>query len=142
MVIVIITFSRLGIKRYGFQSCLWSTVSVLAAEFNLARRVQPSRPASARSFSTPRLNLVLVHGSSGFPRRRPSIPSTAIGSGQSRWHLPPRALRNKASCPQGSSSNGCCLFRKPHGSILVRPSFLHPLLVQWTYAMHKDCLGG
>ena len=31
-------------------------------EFGLARRVQPSRPASACSFSILRLNLVLTHG--------------------------------------------------------------------------------
>ena len=36
-------------------------VPVRALEFGLARRVRPSRPASARSFSTLRLNL-LTHG--------------------------------------------------------------------------------
>ena len=36
-------------------------VSVCAWEFGLARRVRPSRPASASSFSTLRLGLVLTH---------------------------------------------------------------------------------
>ena len=37
-------------------------VPVRAREFGLARRVQPSRPASACSFSALRLNLVLARG--------------------------------------------------------------------------------
>ena len=37
-------------------------VPVRASEFDLARRVQPSRPASACSFSILRPNLVLTHG--------------------------------------------------------------------------------
>ena len=37
-------------------------VSVRGREFDLARRVRPSRPASACSFSILRLNLVLIHG--------------------------------------------------------------------------------
>ena len=38
------------------------SVPVRAQEFSLARRVQPSRPALACSFSILRLNLVLTHG--------------------------------------------------------------------------------
>ena len=37
-------------------------VPVRAQESGLARRVQPSRPASACSFSILKLNLVLTHG--------------------------------------------------------------------------------
>ena len=40
----------------------YSPVPVLALEFGLARRVQPSRPASTCSFSILRLNLVLTYG--------------------------------------------------------------------------------
>ena len=40
----------------------YSLVPVRAGEFGFARRVQPSRPASACSFSILRLNLVLTHG--------------------------------------------------------------------------------
>ena len=39
-----------------------SPVPVHALEFGLARRIQPSRPASVCSFSILRLNLVLTHG--------------------------------------------------------------------------------
>ena len=37
-------------------------VPVRAREFGLARQVRPSRPASACSFSTPRLKMVLITG--------------------------------------------------------------------------------
>ena len=40
----------------------YSPVPVRALEFGLARRVQPSRPASACSFSILRLDLVLTNG--------------------------------------------------------------------------------
>ena len=40
----------------------YSPILVRAGEFGLARRVQPSRPASACSFSMLRLNLVLTYG--------------------------------------------------------------------------------
>ena len=40
----------------------YSPVPVRASEFGLARRVQPSRPASACSFCILRLNLVLTYG--------------------------------------------------------------------------------
>ena len=40
----------------------YSPVPVRAWEFRLAIRVQPSRPASAYSFSILRLNLVLTQG--------------------------------------------------------------------------------
>ena len=39
----------------------YSPVPVRALKFGLARRVQPSRPASACSFSILRPNLVLTH---------------------------------------------------------------------------------
>ena len=39
----------------------YSSVPVRAREFGLARRVQPSRPASACSFFILRLNLVLTY---------------------------------------------------------------------------------
>ena len=37
-----------------------------------------------------------------------------------RWRSPPRVHRHRASSPQGSSSNGCCLLRRPHGPNFVR----------------------
>ena len=71
--------------------------------------------------------------SSRFPRRRRSLPSTAIGSVPNlsghaiayRWRSLPRVRRHKASKPQGCSSNGCFLqlIRKTHGPIFMRTSF-------------------
>ena len=40
----------------------------------------------------------------------------------------PRVRRHGASSPQGSSSNGCCLFRYHHGQTNVRLSFSTPTI--------------
>ena len=75
---------------------------------------------------------------SRFPQRRcPFIytvnrrrVSTEFISGQAiayRWRSLPRGRRRRASSPQGSSSNGCCLFRFPHGAVLMRLSFFIPI---------------
>ena len=105
-----------------------------AREFGLARRVRPSRPASACSFSTLRLNLVLSHGIP--PTFRDGVhlyhQQTSCQSRVSRVtkmrtdgvHCIVR--RRRASSPQGSSSNGCCLFRYHHGPKNVRLSFPTP----------------
>ena len=87
---------------------------------NLARQVRPSGPASACSFSTLKLNVVLTHG---IPRafrdgvhihhQRPTGQSPSL-SGHAiayRWRALPRVRRQRARGPQDSSSNGCCLFR-------------------------------
>ena len=131
----------------------------------------PSRPASARSFFTLRMNhqssiinhqspiinhqssiinhqsSIINHQSSIINhksvnsaysqdsslllRRPPHKPPTAIESVPSllghaiawRWRSLPRAHRPRASSPQRSSSNWCCLFRFHHGPIFVRLSF-------------------
>ncbi|CAM9107909.1 unnamed protein product, partial [Ascophyllum nodosum] len=62
------------------------------------------------------------------------IPPTAIGSVPSlsghaiayRWRSLPRVRRYSVISSQGSSSNGCCLFRHHHGPIDVRLSFPTP----------------
>ena len=74
-----------------------------------------------------------------FPRRRPSMSSTATGSVPSlsghtvayRRRSLLRARRRRASSPQRSSSNGCCLFRFKHEPIFVRLLFPHPTLIQY-----------
>ena len=61
-------------------------------------------------------------------------PSTAIGSVPSlsdraiayRWRSLPRIRQHRASSPQGSSSNGCFLFRFQQAPILMRLSFPTP----------------
>ena len=65
------------------QSCSWPAEQVVRArEFCPVRQIRPSRPGSACSFSTLRLNLVLTNGISATFRDGVHlfIPSTAIGS--------------------------------------------------------------
>ena len=77
--------------------------------------------------------------SSHFSRRRKHKPSTAIGSVPSLsgpaiayplCSLPPRVRRHSkaSSKPDGSSSNGCSLFRCHHGPIIVRLAFPKPTI--------------
>ena len=92
----------------------------------------PRQPAHSRHL---RLNLVLTYGIP--PEFRGGVylfgPPIAIGLVPSlsdhaiayRWHSLPRVRRHRASSPQGSLSNGCCLFRYHHGPINVRLSFSH-----------------
>ena len=78
-------------------------VPVRAREFGLARQVRLSRPASACSFSTVRLNLVFAHGIPPDFRGgvHLSIPPSAIGSVPSlsghaiacRWSSLPKFCR-------------------------------------------------
>ena len=61
---------------------IYFPVPVRALQFSLARRVRPSRPASACSFSTLRLKLVLTHGIPPDFRRGVHLllPPNVIGS--------------------------------------------------------------
>ena len=99
-----------------------SSLSPFAPEYLVSRDgFRPSCPASACSCSILSLNLVLTHGIP--PAFRCGIylfiPPSAIGSVPSlpghavayRWCSLPRVRRHRASSPQGSSSNGFCLFR-------------------------------
>ena len=82
-----------------------------------ATRIWPSRPASACSFSTLRLNLMLTHGippnfRGGFHLCIPlyaiePIPSLSDHGTAYRWRSLQRVHRHRVSSPQGSSSNGC-----------------------------------
>ena len=98
----------------------------------------PSR-ASLLSFSTLRLRPVLTYGiSPTFHEGRVHIYCQSP-SGQSRdYRLTQMRLLSRVhwhrsstpSSPQGSFSNGCCLFRFPHGPFLYALYLSpHPLLV-------------
>ena len=58
-----------------------TAVSVRAWEFGLARQVRPDRPASARSFSTLKPNLVLTHGITPYTFNRHRVSPELIGTG-------------------------------------------------------------
>ena len=80
--------------------------------WKFGRRVQPSRPASACSFSTIRLNLVLSHGippafRDGVhlfisPTATGLVPNLSRLTVAYRWRSLPRVRRRKASSPQGT----------------------------------------
>ena len=106
----------------------------------------PSRVSQLISFSTPRRDLVMVmmltvptgHATAcvhtvnrHHSGTTSSLSGHAIAYGR---RLPPRVRRHEAGSPQGSSNNGCFLFRKPHGPVFVRPLFSffrHPRYYYW-----------
>ena len=60
------------------------------------------------------------------------VPSLSAGHAIAyRWRTLPKVRRHSASSPQGSSSNGCCLFRYHHGPNNVRLSFPTPTIYYW-----------
>ena len=134
--------------------CSWSTekgkrfspVQVGTRDFGLAIQFRPSCPASACSFSTLRLNLMLSHGiPSAFFRDGVIVHLFIIyyllyrqpPPGQSRVYIRSRNLvpmrrllpnvrQHRASSPQGSSRNECCLVMFHLGAIFM-PLFFHTL---------------
>ena len=165
---MVITYSRVWIDRVWLSTLLLVSrtrkVNIFLSPFapeNLVSLDGFGSPVQRQpcSFSILRLNVVLTHGI--LPAFRGGvhlfIPPTAIGSvpGLSghanayRWRSLPRVRRHRASSPQGSSSNGCCLFRYDHGlwPIFVRLSFSTPtILLLVCSEAHKKCdpssLGG
>ena len=104
------------------------SVPVCGLEFGVARKVRPSRPAPACSFCTRRLNLLIVLLTGFLPisatasiylfilYRQPPSGQSRVLSGHAtacRWRSLPRVRQHRASSPQGSSRNGCCLCRSP-----------------------------
>ena len=129
-------FRRLGFNQYGCQSC--PRLSPFEPE-NLVSLDRCGRLVPRRSVHSPHpgsiwclLLLTCSSPSSRFPRRRPSMPSTAIGSiprlsGHAiayRWRAP-SVRRHKASSPQGGSCNWRCRFRLYKGPVNMRPLVLY-----------------
>ena len=139
---VIILTAEYGSTRYGCQSCLfvlsWTGKMVsLFAPDNLVSRDKLRRPIPCQPAHSPhsvRLNRILPHGflpisaaaAIYFYRQPPTVPSL---SGHTiiivfRWRSPPRVRRHRASNPQGSISNGYCIFRY-HPGPSTAPLFSH-----------------
>ena len=118
------------------------SVPVCASKFGLAKRVRPSRPASACSFCRLRLNLVLTHG----------IPLDFLGGihlfvspyaiGPSRVYRVAAQLRaDGIHCQESAGTRPvvlkivqvtCAAFAGHHGPINVRLSFPTPTLgMKW-----------
>ena len=133
--------------KNGCRSCPWSAEQGnifspcprLRLNVCFAKRVRPSCPASASSFCTLRLNLVLTHGTPPVFRDGVTI------YGVSGHRVSPELIGSRKSVPivftaksplaqgkyspQGCSSGGwCCLFRFHYGQIFVRVSFSTPIV--------------
>ena len=125
-----------GSTGYGCHSCSWSAEEETCF-FPCSRSRLRIWSHETGSAVPSRVSPLILHtqsecgvnsqDNSRFPLRRPCIPSTATGSVPSfsghaiacRWCSLPKVCRRRASSPQGSSSNGCCLFRYNHGPILL-----------------------
>ena len=111
---------------------------------NLVSRDRFGCLVSTCSFSVLTLNLVLTHGippgvHGGVhiflptPHAVGSVPSLSGHAIAYRWRLPPRVRWHRASSPQGSSSNGCCLCITMNQMLLCSSLFPHPQLVYSEY---------
>ena len=60
-----------------------------------------------------------------------SVPSLSGRAGAYRWRSLPRVRRHRASGPQGSSSNRCCLCITID-QLMCASLFPHPLTIQYT----------
>ena len=125
-------FSRTG--KITFSLSLYAPDNLVTRD----RFVRPSYPASAWSFSTLRLNLVLTHGvpTAFHGGVHLLTPPMVIGSVSSlsghtiayRWRSLPRVRRHKASSLQDISSNLCCNSGLARRTILCASLFPHPLV--------------
>ena len=134
------TFGReCGSTGYGCQSWSWLAEQEQKCVFTCPRcsrlKIWSRETGSAVSF---RVGPFILHtqaefgaysrDSSRFPRRRPSmlhrpVPSLSGNAIAYRWRSLPRVRQHGASRPQGSSSNGCYLFRSHHRLTNVRLYF-------------------
>ena len=85
---------------------VFSPVPVRASEFGLAKRVRPSRPASARSFSTLGLNLVLniLTGFLSFSATASTSTYRQPPSGQSRVNRVTQLRIDRVHCRESAST--------------------------------------
>ena len=151
-VYVVITYSGLDNNRYGLQSCTWSDEqgkliipcprSRLRIWSRKAGSAMPSR-VSPPILNTQAESSIINHQSDAYSRVLP-ISVTASIDTINRYHVYPQFIRSRVWVPmafisgnlpaqghssQGSSSNGCCLFRKYHMSPFPYTSFFpHPFL--------------
>ena len=69
-----------------------------------------------------------------------SVPSLSSHAIAYRLRSLPRVRWDRASSPQGSSSNGCCLCITMHQMLLCSSLFPHPLLVYSEYVQIIRCI--
>ena len=116
-------------------------VYICAQEFDFAKHVPPSHPASARPFSTPRENLVRIHGLLRSIPLSTTAPTLTVSrhrvnyyvSGHTiapRWRLPESVRWCRAGSPHDSSSDECAYSGNPMDPFLCAYLLLHPLVVK------------
>ena len=146
-VCMVSTCSRVWINRVRLSILLvisWTgknyffPVPVHAWEFGLARQVRPSRPASACSFSSFRLDLMLIH------RIPPEfIPSTTIGPIPIRVYRVTQLRTDDVHCRESTSTGpvnlkvvvpvaDAAFSGFAMNQFLCAPLFQHPLLLVWS----------
>ena len=130
--ILILIFIRTSIARGGGGGCAARLFSFVL--------FSPSGPASAHSFSASKLNLVLTRrippdfrAASIYLCKPPyvivgPVPSLSCHAIAYLLRSLPRVRGHRASSPQGSSSNGGCLFAVYHRPVNVRLSFPTPTI--------------
>ena len=114
-------------------------VPVCAWKFGLARQVRPSRPASACSFSTLRLNLVLTRGVTPDFRSGVHLFFLHTPSGQSRFYRVTQLLTDGVHCRESAGTGLVAVvpvmgaaFAGHHEPISVRLSFPTPTIgMKW-----------
>ena len=116
--------ARGQLNRIFFFSCLRSRLIILPRETGSP---VPSRVVSPLILNTRAEFGANLRDSSRFPRRRLSMPSRPVPnwSGRAiayRWCSLPTVRRHRASSPQDSSRDGCCLFRYHHGALFSFPT--------------------
>ena len=129
----------------------YSPVPVLAWEFGLARRVQPSRPASACSSPYSGWIWCLLTG---------LLPSSAAASiwnrhtpsGQSRVYRVTQLRTDGVHCRESDGtgpvnlkvvSNGCCLGRSPWTNYYYSPLFPTPTIgMKWACWKYRRIIPG
>ena len=135
------TFSVLVCKRRinRVRLPILLVVPVRAWEFGLARRVRPSRPASACSLHTQAESGAYLRDSSRFQRRRPFMHlNRHTPSGQSRVYRVTQLRTDGVHCLESDGTgpvnpkvvpNGCYFLEGHRGPLNMRLSFPHPPLV-------------
>ena len=153
--------AEFGSTGYGYQSCLWSaeqvkmifslspfTREILVSRDGFSRPVprQPAySPHSAESGAYSRDFLVFGDGAHLLIYHQPPSGQSRVLSCQAiayRWRSMSKRRRCRASSPQGSSSNECCLSRFYHGPIVMHHTYIILVDLRMDFLFENTLLSG